>query len=112
MNDPLAHYESLSDEFELPDGAVHYLDGARGIYIPRDFFLETKPECINWHCDQDTKKFILESCADPDNEWYWEAWSDAEMYGQITVTMPDTGIEYRLYQDGDLWLIPVENDDG
>lgn len=93
---------------ELPESAMHYLDASHGQYIPQAFFEQTKPECINWHCDDETKAWILESCANPESENYWEAWSDAEAYGYVTVIEPGTGIEYSLYQDGDLWLVPVD----
>jgi hypothetical protein len=93
---------------ELPDNAILYLDSNRGIYIPRDFFAETKPECIEWTCSAKQKTWILEQCSNPDNEWYWDAWNDAEAFGHVHVIMPETGIEYSLYQDGDLWLIPID----
>ena len=92
---------------QLPETAELYLDSNRGQYIPQHFFMKTKPETITWHCDADTKAWILESCSDPDNEDYWEAWNDAECYGMVSVTNPETNVEYTLYQDGDLWLIPV-----
>ena len=101
----------MSDEFEIPENAICYLDSARGIYIPRDFFEITKPECISWHCDESQKQWILETCSDPDNDFYWDAWNDAECHQHLTVTDPDTGIEYSLYQDMDLWLIPVNLED-
>lgn len=93
---------------DLPEGSILYLDASRGIYIPQAFFEQTKPECIRWHCSEDAKAGILTACANPDSDSYWEAWNDAEAYGYVTVIEPDTGIEYSLYQDGDLWLIPVD----
>ena len=91
---------------ELPEISELYLDGARGQYIPQAFFEITKPECIAWHCDADTKAWILEACSSPDNEDYWDAWLQAEHC--IVLTSPDNGTEYNLYQDGDLWIIPVD----
>ena len=93
---------------QLPETAEIYLDDSRGQYIPRDFFQITKPECIRWHCDTEQKTWILDQCSDPDKEFYWDAWNDAEAYGHVTVINPETHIEYGLYQDGDLWLIPVD----
>jgi hypothetical protein len=93
---------------ELPETAELYLDSARGQYIPQNFFEVTKPECINWHCDTDTKDWILDQCSSPEKEFYNDAWNDAECYGMVTLTNPDTEIEYTLYQDGDLWIIPVD----
>ena len=92
---------------ELPENAELYLDGNRGVYIPQNFFEETKPECINWHCDDEHKEWILSECSNTDHEFYWDAWNDAECNGMVTVTSPESGIEYNLYQDGDLWLVPI-----
>ena len=78
-----------------------YLSDARGVYIPRDFALETKRECINGARQSDLD--IL--AAGPAHEYYWDAWTDIE--SNCTVTDPATGIEYRIYQDGDCWLVPV-----
>ncbi len=92
---------------QLPESAELYLDGTRGIYIPQNFFEITKPECINWHCDSETKAWILDQCSDPDNEFYWDAWNDAEACSMVTLILRGNGIEYNLYQDNDLWIIPV-----
>ena len=93
---------------ELPENAELYLDGNRGVYIPQNFFEETKPECINWHCDKEQKDWILDQCSNPENEGYWDAWNDAAGYGCITVTDPDDGIEYGLFHCDDLWIVPVD----
>ena len=91
---------------ELPETAELYLDSARGQYIPQNFFEITKPECINWHGIEDEKEEILADCSDPYNEFYWDSWIRFEDWA--TVTNPENGIEYNLYQDGDLWIIPVD----
>ena len=92
----------------LPESAILYMNDSRGIYIPQHFFEETKPECIVWHCSDEHKQWILESCSNPENDHYWDAWNDAECNGMMTVTDPDSGIGYNLYQEGDLWLIPLD----
>ena len=76
-----------------------WLSDARGVYIPRDF------------CDIDKSRVenvepgdweILES--GPDNELYWDVWCGVCDNAIVT---DDKGNRFRLYQDGDLWLIPV-----
>lgn len=73
------------------------LDGARGVYIPRDAARE-----LNWvpntASPQDLK--ILES--GPDHEWYWEAWETVLDNGKL---MSSNGSYWTLYQDGDLFAI-------
>ena len=91
----------------LPESAELFLDSARGQYIPRDFFDVVKHSCLNWHCNDESKAWILDQCSSPDNEFYWDAWNDCEN-GMITVTDPFLNIEYGLYQDGDLWLVPLD----
>ena len=90
---------------ELPENAELYLDGNRGVYIPQNFFEETKPECINWQGIENEKDEIISDCSNPENEFYWDSWIRFEDYA--TVTDPNNGIEYSLYQDGDLWLVPI-----
>ncbi len=41
--------------------------------------------------------------AGPDHEWYWESWT--EVCDNAIVT-DDKGIKYRIWQDGDCWLVP------
>jgi hypothetical protein len=77
-----------------------YLSDARGVYIPRDFATHTRRDCIAGVSQEDLD--ILAS--GPDHEFYWDAWSDVESCA--TVTDPVTHVVYRVYQDGDCWLIP------
>ena len=42
---------------------------------------------------------------EPENEWYWEAWHEVLDKAQY---IDNQGNIYRLYQDGDLWLICYE----
>ena len=92
---------------QLPENAELYLDGSRGQYIPQNFIEITKPECINengiispW---TDWKEILL---AGPDHEFYWDVWID--VCDTVTITDPTIDVEFNLYQDGDLWIIPVD----
>ena len=78
-----------------------FLSDARGIYIPRDFATGIRHDCVTGVTDGDWH--VLES--GPEHELYWDTWADVE--SNATVRDPDTGIEYRIYQDGDCFLIPV-----
>jgi hypothetical protein len=73
------------------------LSDARGQYIPRDFVQDfdlTKFSGIS--------EWQIEQCQNPDNEWYWDAWSSILDNAKHIDT---DGNEFTLYQDGDLWLI-------
>jgi hypothetical protein len=79
-----------------------WLDDHRGIYIPRDFassFLNRSKHVEGVNAD-DWK--ILET--GPDHEYYWDVWIEVSDNAIVT---DENGVKYRLYQDGDLWLIPV-----
>ena len=77
------------------------LNGAHGRYIPQLFCNDiTKNECaalnIDWH--------DVEVCQEgPDTEYYWDSWS--QVLDNFKAT-DDTGINWYLYQDGDLWAYP------
>lgn len=78
---------------------------AHGIYIPK-YFAES--------IDRDAVKLggfnpssideCLEICAQgPEHEYYWDAWAD--LVDSLTIKLKATRQVFRLYQDGDLWLI-------
>lgn len=85
-----------------PITAELYLSDARGVYIPQNFAEQTRRECVTGVSDADWQTLL----SGPGNEWYWEAWQ--AVCDSATVTNPGTGQQYRVYQDGDCWLIPVE----
>jgi len=69
--------------------------GARGIYIPRDFFQGFDLE--KWHLkDED-----LTALNDPENENYWDVWENVLNTAYFEIG----GKKYSLYQDGDLMAI-------
>ena len=98
--------ENLRDKMAL------LLSDARGIYIPRDFrdfenICDADGVKIG---DSEEHKFILECLEDisnPDNRYYWDAWET--ILSSVYVYTDDTGMElYSLYQNGDLYAIPVK----
>ena len=78
---------------------VLFLLDARGIYIPRDFADAIVRDTITGidHSDLDYLS------GGPDQEYYWDTWAD--VCDNAIVTSPDDGTVYRVYQDGDCWLV-------
>lgn len=78
---------------------THFLDSARGQYIPRDFAQSIKRECV-----QGVSLELLDNLAKEDSnesEFYWEDWQTVLDNAKIV----HDGMEYTLHHDGDLWLI-------
>lgn len=94
-----------------------FCDGASGQYIPKRFATEVKRECLSGvdMADLDYLARGPGGCLDTDEtladgetergEFYWETWETVCNNAIITDT---NGQQYFLYQDGDLWLVPVE----
>ena len=88
-----------------------WLSDARGVYIPRDFaqsFVDRAKHVKgvsdeDWTILERGPYYEDEHGALVCNEFYWDTWSDVEQYAIVT---DEHGRKYRLYQDGDLWLIP------
>jgi hypothetical protein len=76
-----------------------FADSARGIYIPYHFATAIDQSCVTGLEPDDWT--ILE--AGPDHDLYWDVWTG--VCDSAVVTGRD-GINYTLWQDGDLWLIP------
>lgn len=76
------------------------LSDNRGIYIPRDFVTDFDLTKFHGISSED-----IETCKNPDDDWYWEAWDSILNNASYT---DDEGNEYTLHQDGDLWLICFE----
>jgi len=88
--------------YNLPENSLLYADSNRGVYIPQHFAESVVRDAVRGVSERDWR--TLE--AGPDEEWYWETWNRVEQ--NAILTEPGTGIEFYLYQDGDLWLIPVD----
>lgn len=87
--------EDFDFDFE---NAVLAVDSHHGIYQPK-FFVEHYRQFITG-VDEDT----LSELANPDNEHYWEAWET--VVDNCTVTID--GNQYSIYQDNDVWLVPIK----
>lgn len=78
-----------------------WLSDARGVYIPRDFAGSFSDRAKSVQGVDPKAWEILE--AGPEHELYWDAWQDVLDYAIVT---DEHGTVYRVYQDGDCWLIP------
>jgi hypothetical protein len=76
------------------------LSDARGVYIPRDFVEGF--DVTQWGIDPDA--WEVQTCADPENDSYWEAWESILNKAEYQ----HGGNVWRLYQDGDLFAICYE----
>lgn len=85
------------------ENAELLFDSASGTYIPQRFAQEIVRELVKGVSEED-----YAALENPDDEWYWDAW--ASVLDNAILTMPETGGRYQLYQDGDVWMIPMENE--
>ena len=92
-------------DFEIPEGSELFLDGNRGIYIPQQFAAQVERALVSGVSDEDWAD--LE--AGPEGETYWDTW---DMVLNNAVITGASGTEYTLYQDGDLWVIPNNTEEG
>ena len=88
-----------------------WLSDARGQYIPRDFAKSFADRAKHVAGVTDEQWAILESgpeggmdSDDNASEWYWEVWGEVCDDAIVTDT---NGDKFRIYQDGDCWLVPV-----
>jgi hypothetical protein len=85
----------------MTDHAILLIDSHHGQFIPQIYRETCLKSLVNY------KELIndLQTLKNNEDEWYWEAW-----YNVLDNAKHATkdGKEYFLYQDGDLWAIPVE----
>ena len=81
------------------EAIIHFLDSARGIYIPRDFAQIVKREYIIG-IDPEILDFLAQEDSQM-HESYWDSWHEVLDNACIIVD----NVEYTLHHDGDLWLI-------
>ena len=85
----------------LPDNSMLFLDGNRGQYIPQVFAQCIDRSCVTGISEEEYR--TLE--AGPDYAVYWDTWCNVT--DRAVITDPSDGQQYHLYQDDDLWLVPV-----
>lgn len=95
-----------------------FLDSARGQYIPRDFARSVnraalsgvKTEDLDYLArgpggTQDEDQTLAEGETER-GEFYWETWET--VCDNAILTDPISGHAFRLYQDGDVFLVPQD----
>ena len=75
------------------------VNDAMGIYVPQAFVKGYTTR--DWEIDPVDAKIIE---AGPEHEHYWETWDDILAQARYE---DDKGNVWGLYQDGDLWAVPV-----
>lgn len=99
-------------EFEIPEDSLCFVDSHHGVYVPIVFFATVKHDALVWMCSDNNKEWVQETlkdgCDSEMGEDYWEAWE--MVLDHVQVLDKDTMILYSLYQDSDLWLIPVRSE--
>lgn len=79
------------------------IDGASGIYIPKEFIESYEIEA--WGIKPEDAKTLLQG---PDAEYYWETWDDVISYAEFT---DEDGRKWTLHQDGDLFAVSEKLED-
>jgi hypothetical protein len=82
-----------------PDAVVLLLSDYHGIYLPHKF--ATTFDLSKYTGLKDESIRALRGGPQADN--YWEAWTDVLDNARMT----SHGLDYVLYQDGDLWALCV-----
>lgn len=78
-----------------------WLSDARGQYIPRDFAKSFADRAKTVSGVEAEEWERLEE--GPDAAWHWETWENVLNNAVVT---DENGVKFRLWQDGDLWLVP------
>ena len=93
--------EYAPDLPDIPERQL-YADSALGVYIPQHFAESVDRDCVSGIDLSDLDQLAQgpDSC-----ESYWDIWTDVE--ADCVLTDSD-GQQWRIWQDGDLWLVPVD----
>lgn len=94
-------YDWMEVKMSNKPDVMLWLSDARGVYIPRDFAASFKDIALSISGVSPEDWAILE---DPDHEWYWDTW---DTVCDNAIVTDENGDKYRVYQDGDCWLIPA-----
>lgn len=74
------------------------LTDSMGVYIPKMFCEENNTQDFGITLTDEDREILQ----DPYNEGYWDLWDTIE---RKAVRVDEQGNEWRLWLDGDLWLI-------
>jgi hypothetical protein len=77
-----------------------WLSDAHGVYLPQAFAASfLKREQVSGVTPEEWSRLS----AGPDKAWYWETWENVVNNAVVT---DEDDVKYKLYEAGDLWLIP------
>lgn len=85
-------------------GALLLVSEQRGQYVPQRFAHDVDRDRVRGVSSEDWE--ILEF--GPDHEHYWDVWD--HVLTNATLVDP-SGLAHYLWQDGDLWAVPVGAED-
>lgn len=88
------------------ENAILMHHSSLGIYIPQFFAKEVDPSRIVNDEDGILKGSLERLKEGPESEFYWDDW-DHVLYS--AVIRSKAGDDYILYQDGDLWAVPLND---
>ena len=87
----------------IENDAVLIADSHHGQYIPM-IVIESEINNPNWDWSKCSPEDIQAVLNGTEDEWYWDAWNNIQ--GSVKITAE--GVEYFLFQNEDLWAIPIE----
>lgn len=88
---------------KIAEYAVLLVDSHHGQYIPQ-IVAEMYCQELNWDWSEVSKEDIQSLLNGVEDENYWEAWCQA----LDNVRFEVDGVRYQLFQNEDLWAIPLE----
>jgi hypothetical protein len=92
----------MTKKMNIEDSAIVVVSDSHGIYQAQYFAGIVRHDLVTGVSDDEWE--IIQ--AGPDDEAYWDVWADIEQ--NACITSPETGIKYRVWQDGDIWLVPED----
>jgi hypothetical protein len=81
---------------------ILWVNDHHGIYVPQEFAkrFANRAQQVIGVTDEDWA--ILD--AGPGHELYWDVWNEVEQNALVR----DGGTTYRIYNNGDCWLVPAD----
>ena len=93
--------ETVEREFTFEDDAILMVDDHHGVYQAQYFAGCIRKDCVKGVTDDEWDQLA----EGPDDENHWDLWSEIE--ANAVITEPTTGVEYIIYSNGPIWLVPV-----
>ena len=94
----------MENDIDLTN-AILLADSNRGIYAAQYAIKSLDPENVTFENANHIDILTVKIGPDPDNSDYWQSW---DSLSNAVIIEKKTGKKYHFYQDGDVWLVPVE----